>query len=84
MGCLVRDRATTHDLSGAISALLPALERFLRFEGPDPARSRSHWRPLLDRRFRSQASDEMPYWQSSRIWWWRTGFEPATRASPAG
>ena len=44
-----RDRATTHDLTGAISAVLPALERFLRFEGPDPARSRSHWRPLLDK-----------------------------------
>lgn len=43
------DRATTHDLSGAIAAVLPALERFVRFEGPDPARSRSHWRPLLDR-----------------------------------
>jgi aromatic-L-amino-acid decarboxylase len=44
-----RDRATTDDLSGAIGSLLPALERFLRFEGPDPARARSHWRPLLDR-----------------------------------
>jgi hypothetical protein len=44
-----RDRATIHDLSGAISAVLPALERFLRFEGPDPARCRSQWRPLLDR-----------------------------------
>jgi glutamate/tyrosine decarboxylase-like PLP-dependent enzyme len=44
-----RDRASTHDLTGAISALLPALEHFLRFEGPDPARARSHWRPLLDK-----------------------------------
>jgi len=44
-----RDRATTDDLSGAIGSLLPALERFLRFEGADPARARSHWRPLLDR-----------------------------------
>jgi aromatic-L-amino-acid decarboxylase len=43
-----RDRATTHDLSGAIAALLPALERFVRFEGPDPARSRSQWQPALD------------------------------------
>ena len=46
---LEHDRATTHDLSGAIGAVLPALERFVRFEGPDPARLRSHWRPLLDR-----------------------------------
>lgn len=44
-----RDRATTDDLSGAIGALLPALERFLRFEGPDPARSRSKWRSRLDK-----------------------------------
>ena len=44
-----RDRASTHDLSGAIGALLPALEHFVRFEGPDPARARSHWRPLLDK-----------------------------------
>jgi glutamate/tyrosine decarboxylase-like PLP-dependent enzyme len=44
----VRDRATTHDLSGAIEAIMPALERFLRFEGPDPARARSHWRPRLE------------------------------------
>ncbi len=44
-----RDRASTHDLSGAIGAVLPALERFVRFEGADPARSRSHWQPLLDK-----------------------------------
>jgi len=43
------DRATSDDLSGAIAALLPALERFLRFEGADPARFRSQWRPLLDK-----------------------------------
>ncbi len=43
------DRATTHDLSGAVNALLPALERFLQFEGPDPARCRSRWQPLLDK-----------------------------------
>jgi aromatic-L-amino-acid decarboxylase len=42
------DRATTDDLSGAIGALLPSLERFLRFEGPDPARLRSQWQPALD------------------------------------
>jgi Glutamate decarboxylase and related PLP-dependent proteins len=43
------DRATTHDLSGAIRALLPSLERFVRFEGSDPARLRSRWRPALDK-----------------------------------
>jgi aromatic-L-amino-acid decarboxylase len=42
------DRATTHDLSGAIERILPALERFLRFEGADPARARSRWRPALE------------------------------------
>ena len=42
------DRASLHDLSGAIAAVLPSLERFLRFEGTDPARSRSRWRPALD------------------------------------
>lgn len=42
------DRASTHDLSGAVRALLPSLERFVRFEGPDPARSRSRWLPALD------------------------------------
>ena len=44
-----RDRASTHDLTGAIAALLPSLERFLRFEGTDPARARSQWRPALDK-----------------------------------
>ncbi|HSC64516.1 MAG TPA: aminotransferase class V-fold PLP-dependent enzyme [Caldimonas sp.] len=43
------DRASTQDLSGAIAALLPSLERFLRFEGSDPARARSQWRPALDK-----------------------------------
>jgi aromatic-L-amino-acid decarboxylase len=33
----------------AIRAILPALEQFVRFEGPDPARERSRWRPPLDR-----------------------------------
>jgi aromatic-L-amino-acid decarboxylase len=42
------DRATTHDLTGAIERILPALERFLRFEGADPARARSRWRPALE------------------------------------
>ena len=44
----MHDRASIHDLSGAIRAVLPSLERFVRFEGPDPARSRSRWRPALD------------------------------------
>lgn len=42
------DRATTGDLSGAVRAILPALERFLAFEGADPARARSAWRAMLD------------------------------------
>jgi aromatic-L-amino-acid decarboxylase len=42
------DRASTHDLGGAVRTLLPALERFVRFEGPDPARARSVWRAALD------------------------------------
>ena len=48
-GAAGRDRASTHDLAGAIAALLPSLDRFLRFEGADPARSRSTWRPALDK-----------------------------------
>jgi len=43
------DLASTHDLGGAIAAILPSLERFLRFEGRDPARSRSNWRAALDK-----------------------------------
>ena len=43
-----RDRASTHDLAGAVGAILPALERFLRFEGQDPARARSRWRPAIE------------------------------------
>ena len=37
------DVATTDDLSGAIGALLPALDAFNRFEGPDLAAPRSVW-----------------------------------------
>jgi aromatic-L-amino-acid decarboxylase len=44
-----RDAATTDALGEAIRAVLPSLERFLEFEGPDPARERSRWRPALDR-----------------------------------
>lgn len=43
-----RDRAATGDLSGAVHAVLPALERFLAFDGADPARRRSAWRARLD------------------------------------
>ena len=43
------DPPSTDDLTASIEALLPALERFLRFEGPDPAAHRSAWYPGLDR-----------------------------------
>ena len=43
-----QDRASTHDLGGAIRAILPSLEHFVRFEGADPARARSRWRAALD------------------------------------
>ena len=42
------DAASSHDLTDAIQRVLPSLERFLRFEGPDPAAQRSAWRPALD------------------------------------
>jgi glutamate/tyrosine decarboxylase-like PLP-dependent enzyme len=42
------DRASTHDLGGAIRAILPSLERFVRFEGLDPACARSQWQAALD------------------------------------
>ena len=44
-----RDPATTDSLGEAIRAVLPSLERFLEFDGVDPARERSRWRPALDR-----------------------------------
>ncbi len=44
-----RDPAATNSLDRAIRAILPSLERFLRFEGPDPATQRTRWRPALDR-----------------------------------
>ncbi len=43
------DPASTDDLTASIEALLPALESFLRFDGPDPAAHRSAWYPRLDR-----------------------------------
>lgn len=42
------DAARTDRLTASIEALLPALEAFNRFEGPDPAAPRSAWLPLLD------------------------------------
>ncbi|MFV2063495.1 MAG: aspartate aminotransferase family protein [Chloroflexota bacterium] len=42
------DAARTDALADSIAALLPALEAFNRFEGPDPAAQRSVWLPLLD------------------------------------
>lgn len=44
------DPAITDQLSESIEALLPALEQFLRFEGPDPAAHRSRWMAQLDDR----------------------------------
>ena len=42
------DVARTDGLGEAISALLPALDAFNRFEGPDLAVPRSAWLPLID------------------------------------
>ncbi|MEK7863923.1 MAG: aminotransferase class V-fold PLP-dependent enzyme [Chloroflexota bacterium] len=45
-----RDRADTERLGDALQAIIPALERFTRFEGQDPAaRRRAIWRAALDR-----------------------------------
>ena len=43
------DAAATDSLGHAIRTILPSLEEFVRFEGHDPARERSRWRPALDR-----------------------------------
>jgi len=45
---LERDPARIDGLNAAIERLLPALEAFTRFEGPDPAVRRSVWRARLD------------------------------------
>jgi aromatic-L-amino-acid/L-tryptophan decarboxylase len=37
------DRAKTDELTSTVEKVLPALERFLRFEGEDPGRARSVW-----------------------------------------
>lgn len=43
------ERARTGGLDAALARIVPALEAFLRLTpGPDPARARSRWRPLLD------------------------------------
>ena len=42
------DPAAVDGLTESLSAVLPALEDFLRFEGPDPATRRSAWHPVLD------------------------------------
>lgn len=42
------DAAATDDLTAAIGSLLPALDDFNRFEGPDLAVPRSDWLPALD------------------------------------
>src|SRR5712692_3789390 len=44
------DRADTEHLSSAVARILPALESFLRYEGPDRAGvERSRWQAALDR-----------------------------------
>ncbi|HET7677535.1 MAG TPA: aminotransferase class V-fold PLP-dependent enzyme [Candidatus Limnocylindrales bacterium] len=43
------DPARIDGLTEAIERLLPALEAFTRFEGPDAAARRSSWLPALDR-----------------------------------
>ena len=42
------ERARTGDLAGAVGRLLPALDQFLRFQGPDLARDREHWQARLE------------------------------------
>jgi glutamate/tyrosine decarboxylase-like PLP-dependent enzyme len=42
------ESASTGELAESLAALLPALEKFLRFEGPDPAAKRATWRRALD------------------------------------
>ena len=45
-----RDRADSEHVADAVVAIAPALDRFNRFEGQDPAaRRRSEWRTVLDR-----------------------------------
>ncbi|HSI06767.1 MAG TPA: pyridoxal-dependent decarboxylase, partial [Myxococcota bacterium] len=42
------EKALVSDISQSVASLLPALEEFARFSGPDGAADRATWRPLLD------------------------------------
>ena len=42
------ESASTGSLADSLAAILPALERFLLFEGPDGAAKRTAWRAALD------------------------------------
>jgi len=42
------EHASTDGLADTLSRLIPALEGFTEFRGPDPAAQRSSWLPLLD------------------------------------
>jgi aromatic-L-amino-acid decarboxylase len=42
------DPALNTHLTESLATLLPGIEQFLRFEGPDPATRRSAWLPALD------------------------------------
>ena len=42
------DTAATDALGDSLARLLPGLEAFTRFEGPDPAARRTLWRTALD------------------------------------
>ncbi|MDL2718820.1 MAG: hypothetical protein PT977_13800, partial [Acidobacteriota bacterium] len=42
------DAAATEALGDSLARLLPGLEAFTRFEGPDPAARRTLWRTALD------------------------------------
>ncbi len=42
------DPALVDDLAQSLAVVVPGLERFLRFEGRDPATRRSAWSPVLD------------------------------------
>ncbi len=44
------DAAAMDALGDSLARILPDLEAFLRFEGPDPARRRTLWRAVLDER----------------------------------
>ncbi|MDX1690283.1 MAG: aminotransferase class V-fold PLP-dependent enzyme [Acidimicrobiia bacterium] len=50
------ERASTTGLGAAIRDLLPALEEFTRFEGPDRAVPRSEWLPLVEERLPEQGA----------------------------